>query len=286
QGDGTFLQVVGGELADRPLFKNAVEELRALLRLRDTYVDLLSAESTGQDDQATSLREQLNAHYDAYVAQYGFLNDREARRDRRSAHGAFRTDPYAAGVYALEVYDKESRTAKKSAIFTRAVTKPQAEQASAETPQDALAISLNTYGEVRLGEIARLLGIESLDEARDALGELVFNEPGTQRLVPAAEYLSGNVRDKIEQAEKILRMVPEESRVQHPLQANVAALRRVLPPDAQPGDIENVVIGATWVAPKYYEQFIQQLLQTKAVTVTRSSGADWEVDAPTVVRKS
>ncbi|MFD7993785.1 UvrD-helicase domain-containing protein [Streptomyces mexicanus] len=286
QGDGTFLQVVGGELADRPLFKNAVEELRALLRLRDTYVDLLSAESTGQDDQATSLREQLNAHYDAYVAQYGFLNDREARRDRRSAHGAFRTDPYAAGVYALEVYDKESRTAKKSAIFTRAVTKPQAEQTSAETPQDALAISLNTYGEVRLGEIARLLGIESLDGARDALGELVFNEPGTQRLVPAAEYLSGNVRDKIEQAEKILRMVPEESRAQHPLQANVAALRRVLPPDAQPGDIENVEIGATWVAPKYYEQFIQQLLQTKAVTVTRTSGADWEVDAPTAVRKS
>ncbi|MFI5682340.1 UvrD-helicase domain-containing protein [Streptomyces sp. NPDC051636] len=289
QGDGTFLQVVGGELADRPVFKNAVEELRALLRLRDTYVDLLSAESTGQDELATTLRQQLNAHYDAYVAKFGFLNDREGRnerRDRRSAHGAFRTDPYAAGVYALEVYDKESRTAKKSAIFTRAVTKPQAEQTRAETPQDALAISLNTYGEVRLGEIARLLDMESLDEARDALGELVFNEPGSQRLVPAAEYLSGNVREKIEQAEKILRMVPEESRAQHSLQANVAALRRVLPPDAQPGDIENVEIGATWVAPKYYEQFIQQLLQTKAVTVTRTSGADWEVDAPTAVRKS
>ncbi|MCP9946008.1 hypothetical protein LUX12_16330 [Streptomyces somaliensis] len=286
QDDGTFLQVVGGELADRPVFRNAAQELRALLRLRDTYVDLLSAESTGQDDQATTLRRQLNAHYDAYVAQYGFLNDREARRDRRSAHGAFRTDPYAAGVYALEVYDKESRTAKKSAIFTRPVTKPQAERTSAETSQDALAITLNAHGEVRLGEIARLLGIESLDEARGALGELVFDEPGTQRLVPAAEYLSGNVREKIEQAEKILRLVPEESRAQHPLQANVAALRRVLPPDAQPGDIENVEIGATWVAAKYYEQFIQQLLQTKAVTVTRTSGADWEVDAPTAVRKS
>jgi N12 class adenine-specific DNA methylase/SAM-dependent methyltransferase len=289
QGDGTFLQVVGGELADRPVFKNAAEELRALLRLRDTYVDLLSAESTGQDERATSLRRQLNAHYDAYVAKFGFLNDREGRndrRDRRSAHGAFRSDPYAAGVYALEVYDKESRTAKKSAIFTRAVTKPQAEQTRAETPQDALAISLNTYGEVRLGEIARMLGMESLDEARDALGELVFNEPGSQRLVPAAEYLSGNVREKIEQAEKVLRMLPEESRTQHPLQANVAALRRVLPPDAQPGDIENVEIGATWVAPKYYEQFIRQLLQTKAVTVTRTSGADWEVDAPKAVRTS
>ncbi|WP_252395963.1 AAA family ATPase [Streptantibioticus parmotrematis] len=289
QGDGTFLQVVGGELADRPVFKNAADELRALLRLRDTYVDLLSAESTGQDAQATALRGQLNAHYDAYVAKFGFLNDREGRsdrRDRRSAHGAFRTEPYAAGVYALEVYDKDSRTAKKSAIFTRAVTKPQAEHTRAETPQDALAISLNAYGKVELGEVARLLGMESLDEARDALGEMVFNEPGSQRLVPAAEYLSGNVREKIEQAEKILRMVSEETRAEHPLQLNVTALRGVLPPDAQPGDIENVEIGATWVAPKYYEQFIRQLLQTKAVTVTRASGADWEVDAPKAVHVS
>ncbi|MGW7295386.1 UvrD-helicase domain-containing protein [Streptomyces xiamenensis] len=286
QGDGTFLQVVGGELTERPVFSNAVEELRSLLRLRDTYVGLLGTESAGEEEPAGRLRAQLNQRYAGHTAKYGFLNARETRRDRRSTHGAFRSDPYAAGVYALEIYDRDTGTAKKSAIFTRAVGKPQVEAMTAETAQDALAISLNTHGEVRLGEIARLLGADSLDAARDALGDLVFNEPGSQRLIPAAEYLSGNVRDKLEEAEKILRMVSDEIRPTHPFQTNVAALRRVLPPDKQPGDIEDVGIGATWIAPKYYEQFLQQLLQTRYLTVTRASGADWEVNAPSHVRTS
>ncbi|MFG2785813.1 UvrD-helicase domain-containing protein [Streptomyces prunicolor] len=286
QKDGTFLQLVGGELTERPLFKNSVEELRSLLSLRDTYVELLSAESSGDDEHATTLRQQLNARYDTHVRQYDFLNRRDTRRDRRSAQGCFRTDPYAAGVYALEIYDKEANTAKKSPIFMRAVSTPKSEQPTADTAQDALAISLNTYGEIRLGEIARLLGIESLDETRDVLGELVYNEAGSQRLVPAAEYLSGNVRKKIEQVENILQMVSDESRNQHPFQANLTALRRVLPPDKQPGDIEDIQFGATWVKPKFYEQFLRQLMQTRYLTVTRESGADWEIEAPSGVRKS
>ena len=285
QRDGTFLQVVGGELDDRSVFRNATQELSSLLRLRDTYIDLLSAESTGDMDQATGLRQQLNQFYGAHTGQYGFLNARDSRRDRRSAHGAFRSDPFAAGVYALEIYDADTQTARRSAIFTRPVTPPQTAQATADTPQDALAISLNTYGEVRLSEIARLLDVDSLDEARDALGDMVFNEPGSQRLIPAAEYLSGNVRAKIEAAEKILAFVSPESRDAHPFHTNIKALRGALPPDKQPGDIDVIQIGVTWVAPKYYEQFLQQLLQSRYVTVTRTSGADWEVDAPAVVRK-
>ncbi|MEO3753590.1 UvrD-helicase domain-containing protein [Streptomyces sp. B6B3] len=286
QQNGSFLQVVGGELAERPVFASAADELRSLLRLRDTYVELLGAESTGDEQRATELRQQLNQRYDAHTTRYGCLNRRETRRDRRSAHGAFRTDPYAAGVYALEIYDKDTGTAKKSAIFTRPVSTPRAEQSTADTPQDALAITLNAHGEVRLDEIARLLGADSLADARTALGELVYEEPGGQRLVPAAEYLSGNVRQKLERAESLLRAVAEEERAEHPLQVNVAALRRALPPDKQPGDIEDVQFGATWIEPKYYEQFLRQLLQTRNLTVTRTSGADWEVEAPSAVRRS
>lgn len=286
QNDGTFLQVVGGELAERPVYRNAAAELRSLLRLRDTYVDLLGAESAGQGHEATALRQQLNERYDAHTDQFGFLNLRDVRRDRRSPHGAFRTDPYAAGVYALEAFDKDTGRARKSVIFERAVTSPKNEQAGADNPQDALAISLNSYGEVRLGEIAKLLGMETLEEAREALGDLVFNEPGTQRLVTAAEYVSGNVREKLEAAERILRMVSDDLRSDHRFQENVAALRKVLPPDKQPGDIEDVQFGATWIEPKYYQAFLQQLLQNRFVTVTRVSGADWNVEAPSNVKKS
>ncbi len=286
QHDGTFLQVVGGELAERPVFASSADELRSLLSLRDTYVDLLGAESTGEEQRATDLRHQLNQHYDAHTARYGCLNRRDTRRDRRSAHGAFRTDPYAAGVYALEIYDRDTGTAKKSAIFTRPVSTPRTEQRTADTPQDALAITLNAHGEVRLDEIARLLDTDSLVDARAALGDLVFDEPDGQRLIPAAEYLSGNIRAKLEHAENTLRTVPADDRAQHPLQANLAALRRALPPDKQPGDIEDVQFGATWIEPKYYEQFLRQLLQTRNLKVTRTSGADWEVEAPAAVRRS
>ncbi|BDH10476.1 UvrD-helicase domain-containing protein [Streptomyces hygroscopicus] len=286
QQDETFLQVVGGELAERPVYKNATSELRSLLALRDTYVELLGAESAGQGDEATVLRQRLNQRYDVHVDKYGFLNLRDSRRDRRSAHGAFRTDPYAAGIYALEIFDKDSGRAKKSAIFEHAVASPDVDQVAVDTPQDALAISLSTFGEVRLSNIAELLGTESLDEAREELGDLVYNEPGTQKLVPAAEYVSGDIREKLDQVEQILRMVSDESREEHPFQANAAALRQVLPPDKQPGDIEDVQMGATWIEPKYYQEFLQQLLQSRFVTVKRVSGADWEVGAPSGVKKS
>ncbi|MFE2727111.1 helicase-related protein [Kitasatospora sp. NPDC059327] len=286
QGDGTFLQLVGHEITERGVFKNSAEELRSLLRLRDTYVELLSAESTGDTEQATTLRAQLNYRYDSHTALYGPINKREARRDRRTAHGSFRTDPYAAGVYALEIYDRDTGTATKDAIFARAVTKPDIERTTADTPQDALAISLNTSGEVRLGEIARLLSLDTLEQARDALGDLVYNEPGTQRLIHAPTYLSGNVREKLDAAQSVLHMVSNDLRDHHPLQANVTALRAVLPPDKQPGDINDIRIGATWIDARFYQDFLQQLLQTKYLTVTRDSGADWDVDAPKGVRES
>ncbi|MFB8241684.1 helicase-related protein, partial [Kitasatospora purpeofusca] len=286
QGDGTFLQLVGHEITERPVYKNAADELRSLLRLRDTYVELLSAESTGDTDHAATLRAQLNYHYDTHTTAYGALNKRDVRRDRRTAHGSFRTDPYAAGVYALEVYDPDTETAKKDAIFTRAVTKPEIQRTAADTPQDALAISLNTFGEVRLGEIAQLLSLDSLEQARDALGDLVYNEPGTQRLIHAPTYLSGNVRDKLDAAQNILHMVSDDLRPHHPLQANVTALRKVLPPDKQPGDIDDIRIGATWIDPKHYQDFLRQLLQTKYLNVTRESGADWDVEAGSGVRES
>ena len=78
---------------------------------------------------------------------------------------------------------------------------PRTPRLGADTAADALAICLDTHGEPRLGEIARLLGV-SEDQAREDLGTLVFDDPQTGRLVPAAEYLSGNVRDKLRAAQQ------------------------------------------------------------------------------------
>src|SRR5256885_1703441 len=109
--------------------------------------------------------------------------------------GGFRSDPYAPLVQALEHFDPVSQTAVKAAIFTGRVVAPRNPRLGADTPADALAICLDVCGEVQLEGIARLLGI-SEEQARRELGTLVFDDPGAGRLVPAAEYLSGRVRDK------------------------------------------------------------------------------------------
>ena len=110
--------------------------------------------------------------------------------------GGFRGDPYAPLVYALEEFDPAGQRAAKAAIFTHRVVAPRTPRLGADTAADALAICLDTCGEARLGEIARLLGV-SEDQAREQLGTLVFDDPQSGRLVPAAEYLSGNVRGKL-----------------------------------------------------------------------------------------
>src|ERR1700746_3843329 len=110
--------------------------------------------------------------------------------------GGFRSDPYAPLVQALEHFDPVSQTAVKAAIFTGRVVAPRNPRLGADNPADALAICLDVCAEVQLEGIARLLGV-SEEQARRELGTLVFDDPGAGRLVPAAGYLSGRVRDKL-----------------------------------------------------------------------------------------
>lgn len=137
--------------------------------------------------------------------------------------GGFRDDPFSRIVYALEDFDESTQNARKAAILSERVIVPRAPRLGADTPEDALAICLDTYGEARLDEVARLLGTSSA-QARAQLDTLVFDEPGTGRIVPAAEYLSGNVRAKRAQARTALEDDPRFA-------TNVEALTAVLPPD-------------------------------------------------------
>ena len=95
----------------------------------------------------------------------------------RPRQGGFAADPFAPLVYALEEFDPAGQRAAKAAIFRERVIAPRAPRLGADTPADALAICLDACGEVRLGEIARLLGTTE-DDAREQLGTLVFADPG------------------------------------------------------------------------------------------------------------
>lgn len=282
--DGTFTRLEDGIEVPHTPPATQHSELRALLRLRDITVGLLEAEAASMDDTADidRLRHQLNETYDAYAASYGPINRFTLRRTGRTdpdtgeekyarifpPQGGFTADPYHNVVCALEDFDPASQQASKMAVFTQRVVAPRAPRLGADTPEDALAICLDTHGEVRLGEIARLLGVEE-PEARAQLGTLVFDDPQQDgKLVPAPEYLSGPVRTKLSAA--------RDAALDDPRYApNVTALGKVIPRDLTPAEIE-ARLGATWIDPKYVREFLAEILDDPSIKVDRR-GDMWAV---------
>lgn len=283
-GDGKFTRVMGGTERPHQVPRTQAAELRALLRLRDTGRGLLDAEAASAEDtsQVSDLRHTLNLHYDAYLQTYGPLNRSSQHRTGRTdpatgtegiarvrpPQGGFRIDPYAPVVYALEEFDPVGQRAAKTAIFRERVVAPRAPRLGADTAADALAICLDACGEVQITEIARLLGVSS-DEARLQLDGLAFNDPETGRLVTAAEYLSGNVRDKLRAASQAAGDDPRFT-------GNVAALREVIPADLAPGEID-ARLGAAWIDARYVQQFLRQVLDDPRLKIEHPGGQVWAV---------
>jgi N12 class adenine-specific DNA methylase len=214
-GDGRFATVADGGLVPLKVPRSARAEVRVLLGLRDAATGLLELEaaSVEDSDDLDAVRTELRRRYEAYVGRYGPLGRFSLRRTGRTNDAGqdtyarivprpiriLRADPFAPLVLALEQFDDQDQTASPAAILTRRVVVPTPEVLGVETPADAIAVSLDRTGHIDLDLIAGLLGMPA-DAAREALGGSVFTDPTTGRLVNAPEYLSGDVRTKLEAA--------------------------------------------------------------------------------------
>ncbi len=282
--EDTFVTTRHGvvEPLDVPASQHA--ELAALVDLRTRVVDLLTAEAAAGDEvpELEEMRAGLNGAYDAYVEKYGPLSrvkviartpdpeTGEARYTRRqpAVMRVFRSDPFAATVFALEHYDEASGIAAKADILHERVVVPRVPAAGADTPTDALALCLDRVGRVDLEIVGELLGVEGAD-ARTLLGDLVYADPEADGLlVPAPEYLSGNVRAKLDIAKGAADQDPDYA-------PNVAALEAVQPAPIAPGDIE-AKMGAVWIPVSVHEQFLSEVLD-QPVTVKSPGQGIWEV---------
>ena len=282
--DGTFTQVAQGHAVPFPVPGTQAGELRHLLRLRDAVTGLLDAEAASREDTPglDALRRDLNRRYDDYARAYGTVNrfswwpagrpDPDTGGEKlariRPPQGGFRSDPFAPLVQALEEFDPVSQTAAKAAIFTSRVIAPRNPRLGADNGADALAICLDILGEVRLDAIARLLGTDE-DQARRELGTLAFDDPGTGRLIPAAEYLSGKVRDKLEAAERAAADDPRYG-------VNAEELRKVIPADLMPSEID-ARLGASWIDASHVRDFLAEILADPGVRVEHPGGQVWTV---------
>jgi len=282
--EGGFTRVTDGVVEPYPVPASQAAELQRLLELRDAVVAVLEAEASCAEDSAEldELRADLNVRYDAYASTHGPLNRFSWRRTGRidsatgeetmarirPRQGGFRADPFAAVVYALEHFDSISQQASKADVFRQRVIAPRAPRLGADTAEDAVAICLDTHGQLHLSEVARLLGVTEA-AAREQLGTLVFDDPATEALVPAAEYLSGNVRSKLTEAQHAARTDPRFA-------PNVAALSEVIPPDLGPEQIE-ARLGAAWINSSYVEQFLRETLGDPGLDVEHPGGSTWAV---------
>ena len=257
----------GGSLVDIHDQLNATQRARitGLCAIRDHARALLDAQLAEHDDARLGhLRALLNGTYDRFVGKYGCLSTRANAL-------AFRRDPDYPLLLSLEHYDEESGTAHKAALFSRRTLVRIVEPRSAAEPTEALAASVQWRGQVDPAYMATLLNAPEqavLQALTD--GAHIFRDPADGSWRTADEYLSGNVKQKLQQAEL--------SGPAH--RHNVEALQRVQPDELPPAAIEPR-LGAVWIPALEVEAFVQEVLELKDCQVGYSAEAGaWSVRYP------
>ena len=287
--DGVVHEVVDAQLI---LVERPGKELPKLIALRDAVLALLDAEASHSrpDAELAPLRAEANQRYDAYVKAHGYLNRYtvvEGKPDedgvvqssrRRPSMGGFRRDPDFVTVLALEDFDDDTRTATKAALLTRRINRPRERATHAESPAEAIALCRDELGRLDLSRVADLLGVE-IAEAERRIADVAFLDPTTESWVPADEYLTGNVREKLSCAKTAATLDPER------FSRNVPALEAVIPADLQPEQI-SANLGAPWIPASDVQQFARELLNFPLHVWHEPRTSTWSVHTSTRARES
>ena len=239
----------------RPELNNtAKERVKGMIGLKtcvrqliDLQMDEFSPENSIQQKQA-----ELNTLYDSFTEKYGILNSRGNRL-------AFSDDSAYYLLCALEILDDDGNFQGKADMFSKRTIQPHKVVTSVDTAVEALTISIGERACVDLGYMSSLSGKPTDALATDLKG-IIFHDPKLGTLedltgwVTADEYLSGNVRQKLKDA--------ETAAAENPMyRSNVDALRAAQPKDLEASEIE-VRLGATWIDKAYIQQFMYELLDT------------------------
>ena len=255
--DGAVYYRENSRMVRPDLNATAEARVKGLVELRDCVQRLIDLEMNAAMPDA-AIREQmaeLNRLYDAFSAKYGLINDRANRL-------AFSDDSSYYLLCALEVLDEDGRLERKADMFTKRTIKPHEAVASVDTAAEALAVSISEKACVDMGYMASLTG-RTGDELAEELRGVIFQVPGitepdgSPHYVTADEYLSGNVRQKLRQAQRAAERDPAFS-------INVEALTAAQPKDLDASEIE-VRLGATWIDKEYIQQFMYETFKTPPI---------------------
>lgn len=278
--------VVGGQVYYREnsvmvqpdLNATAQERIKGMVALRDCVHRLMDAQLQESDDYTiAALQGELNTLYDSFTEKYGLINSRPNAQ-------AFSDDSSYYLLSSLEILDDNGNLERKADMFTKRTIRQQHTVEHVDTAVEALAVSIAEKAKVDLPYMAELTGKPKEELIADLHGVIfqipkLFAEDLTPEYVTADEYLSGNVRQKLREAESAARHDPSFA-------VNVQALQAAQPKDLDASEID-VRLGATWVDKQYIQQFMQELFeipfyQRRAVQVQYSQyTSEWRISGKT-----
>ena len=279
--DGAVYFRENGRMVRPDLNATAEARVKGLVGLRDCVQQLIDLEmdAAAPDADIRAQMAELNRRYDDFSAKYGLINDRANRL-------AFADDSSYYLLCALEVLDEDGQLKHKADMFTKRTIKPHEAVTAVDTASEALAVSISEKACVDMAYMEQLTG-KTGEELADELRGVIFRVPGqtepdgTPHYVTADEYLSGNVRRKLRQAQ---RAAEQDSA----FAVNVEALTAAQPKDLDASEIE-VRLGATWIDKEYIQQFMYETFDTpfylqRSIEVHYTPfTAEWQISGKNVV---
>ena len=223
------------------------ERVKGMVKIRDVTNELIQCQmEEGSDEQITKLQEKLNEEYDTFTAKYGLISSNANKR-------AFSQDSSYCLLTSLEFLDDKGELKRKADIFTKRTIRRAETVTSVDTASEALAVSIGERAGVDLSYMAQLSG-KTEAELTEELAGVIFKNPISEKWEPSDEYLSGNVREKLQIAKQFAENHPE-------YQVNVQYLEQVQPKDLDASEIE-ARLGATWISEDYITRFMAETFHT------------------------
>ncbi|MDL2238183.1 N-6 DNA methylase, partial [Christensenellaceae bacterium OttesenSCG-928-K19] len=269
--DGDIYYRENSVMTRAELNDTAAARVRGMISIRKQVRDIIDAQMENRpDDQIESMQAGLNTLYDDFTKKYGIINSRGNKL-------AFQNDADYPLLCSLEIMNDENEFVGKAAFFSKRTIKPQLVMEKADTPEDALIVSMAERGRVDVAFMSSLCGMEQNELVTGLQGQIFLDitlddlqrevtghendanpdvnasmSAGTARWLPRDEYLSGNVRQK-------LRLAELKAQTDDRYQVNVQELKSVIPEDIEAADIE-VRLGSVWIPQDDIKDFIVETL--------------------------
>ena len=233
----------------------AENRIKGMIGIRDCVRNLIELQTEDYpDSEIKQAQEKLNTLYDSFTKKYGLINS-------RANTSAFSDDSSYALLSALEVINEDGELERKADMFFKRTIKPHKPVTEVDTADEALAVSMGEKAAIDMEYMMELSGKSEEELFADLKGVIFLNplyEYGNSyepKYLMADEYLSGNVREKLATAKRSATLYPEDYTV------NVQALEKVQPKDLTASEI-SVRLGATWIPPEIFQQFMFEFLDT------------------------